>query len=523
MAQAAAWDAIIIGSGIGGLAAAAALAKTGCKVLVLERHYTLGGLTQTFSREGFTWATGVHYIGGVGPGASKTNAFGRLLSWLSDDALAFAPIGSPYDIVRFPDAFSFAFEAPEAALVARLKATFPDEADALDAYFVAVHAAQKAMLAYFAMGAMPRPLAAIYGVFQKRKVARWVNTTTAALIARTIRDPSLAALLAARWGDHGIPPSRAPFPLHALVLGSYLEGAYYPVGGPARFAEALAASIRKAGGELRTSTEVARILVERGRATGVVLADGNELRVRAVISDMGAHNTVERLPAEADRIHADVATWRNAIAAIKPAASYIALYLGFEGDIRALGASAANVWIYETWDVERAIWMNPVEEDAPGLFVSFASLKDAAHDPGSQQRHTAEVVAFADWNVFAPWHGTDPKHRPEDYLALKDWTERRLVTQFQRHFPALAPLIRYHELSTPLSQAHFVAAHEGAMYGLEMSRERLRSARLRCSTPLPGLYLAGQDAAGPGVQGAFMGGFMAAASIEPRLFARMSS
>ena len=61
------------------------------------------------------------------------------------------------------------------------------------------------------------------------------------------------------------------------------------------------------------------------------------------------------------------------------------------------------------------------------------------------------------------------------------------------------------------------------MYGLEMSRERMRTGRLRCATPLPGLYLAGQDAAGPGVQGAFMGGFMAAASIEPRLFARMSS
>ena len=213
MRQVATWDAIIIGSGIGGLAAAAALARTGRKVLVLERHYTLGGLTQTFSRQGFTWATGVHYIGGVGPEATKTNAFGRLLNWLSDDALAFAPIGSPYDIVRFPDAFSFVFEAPETALVARLKATFPYEADAIDAYFDAVHAAQQAMFAYFAMGAMPRPLAAIFGVFQKRKVARWVDTTTAALIARTIRNPSLAALLAARWGDHGMPPSRAPFAL----------------------------------------------------------------------------------------------------------------------------------------------------------------------------------------------------------------------------------------------------------------------------------------------------------------------
>ena len=314
------------------------------KVLVLERHYTLGGLTQTFSREGFTWGTGVHYIGGVGPEATNTNAFGRLLRWLSDDALTFAPIGPPYDIVRFPDEFSFKFEAPEAALVAQLKATFPDEADALDTYFGAVHAAQHAMLSYFRDGrhaeatrrdlrSLPEAQGGALGGDDDRDADRPHDPQP---VARRIARGPLGR-------PPGIPPSRAPFPLHALVLGSYLDGAYYPVGGPARLAEALAASIRNAGGELRTSAEVVRILVERDRVTGVVLADGSELRAHAVISDMGAHNTVERLPAEADRIPTEVGTWRNAIAAIRPAASYIALYLGFEGDIRALGASAANV------------------------------------------------------------------------------------------------------------------------------------------------------------------------------------
>jgi all-trans-retinol 13,14-reductase len=517
----AAQDAIVIGSGIGGLAAAAAIAKSGRKVLLLERHYALGGLTQTFSREGFTWATGVHYIGGLQPGARQVDVFGRLLRWLSDGALAFASIGSSYDIVRFPDGFSFAFEAPEAALIARLKATFPADTRAIDRYFHAVHGAQKAMMAYFAMNAMPRPIAAIYRLLNKGGITRWADTTAAVFIARVTANPQLAALLAARWGDHGMPPSRAPFALHALVLGSYFDGAYYPVGGPARLAETLATSIRSDGGELRSNAEVARILVENGRATGVLLADGHEVRARTVISAMGAHNTLERLPREADRSNAELADWRATIEAMKPVASYIALYLGFEGDIRACGATAANVWIYESYDVEHTIWKDPAEGDAPGLFVSFASLKDPTHDPGPRQRHTAEVIVFAQWDIFAAWQGTDPRHRPDEYLALKHSIEGRLLAQFQRHFPDLSGLIRYHELSTPLSQAHFVGAHEGAMYGLEMSRERMHAANLRCATPLPGLYLAGQDAGGPGVQGAFMGGFMAAASIEPRLFARI--
>ena len=61
------WDAIVVGSGMGGLGAATALARRGRRVLVLEQHAVAGGLTQTFTRRDWTFATGVHYIGGVGP------------------------------------------------------------------------------------------------------------------------------------------------------------------------------------------------------------------------------------------------------------------------------------------------------------------------------------------------------------------------------------------------------------------------------------------------------------------------
>jgi all-trans-retinol 13,14-reductase len=56
------------------------------------------------------------------------------------------------------------------------------------------------------------------------------------------------------------------------------------------------------------------------------------------------------------------------------------------------------------------------------------------------------------------------------------------------------------------------------MYGIEMSAERMRHSALKVRTPVPGLLLAGQDVINLGVPGAFMGGFMAAASIEPRLW-----
>ena len=69
------WDAIVIGSGIGGLSTAALLAKyAGQRVLVLERHYTAGGYTHAFRRPGYEWDAGVHYIGAVNDRESPVRA-----------------------------------------------------------------------------------------------------------------------------------------------------------------------------------------------------------------------------------------------------------------------------------------------------------------------------------------------------------------------------------------------------------------------------------------------------------------
>ena len=434
-----------------------------------------------------------------------------MLHWLTDGRLRFASLGSLYDIVRLPK-FEFPIEAPRATYVARLKATFPDECAAIDRYFALCDDAQQANSALFIAGALPPPLGAMLRAFNAKRIRRALGTTTATAVG-DIRDVRLAALLAARWGDYGVVPARSPFAVHALVTGSYFAGAYYPIGGPAKFAQTLGETIILAGGELRTHAEVTEIRVTHNRVSGVRLTTGESIDAPVVISAMGARNTIAALP------NTIAPEWRQSIESLQPSVSYVNLYLGFSGDIREHGATSANVWIYESNDIGR-VWEQPLEEDAPSLYVSFPSLKDLAHR--DNRHHTAEVLAICRWEPFAAWFDSTAKERPQAYTAAKARIEERLLAQFKRHFASLAPLIDFHEISTPLTQASFVSADRGAMYGIEMSAERMGHSVLRTRTPVRGLLLAGQDAVSPGVQGAFMGGFIAAALLEPRLWRQMT-
>jgi all-trans-retinol 13,14-reductase len=269
---------------------------------------------------------------------------------------------------------------------------------------------------------------------------------------------------------------------------------------------------------VRTRAEVTELLIEQGAMAGVRLKDGTELTCPLVFSDAGAHNTVMHLlpPNLRD------AAWAREIASFQPSACHVQLYLGLEGDIQACGATPSNHWFHESWDLGDALWRDPAHDPVPPvLFVSFPSLKDTAPRPELPVKHTAEVVAWTDWEVFAPWGASRIGRRPPDYTALKRLIEERLLAQFGRHFPALAPMIVVREVSTPLTSLAFTAAVQGGVYGLEASPRRFLSDSLRARTPVPGLFLTGQDVSSAGITGAMMGGVIAAAAVEPRIMSHV--
>jgi phytoene dehydrogenase-like protein len=120
-------DVVVIGSGIGGLTAARMLAEFGGRrVLVLEQHYTLGGMMHEFTREGrYHFGTGVHY---------PTAGPGPVLHYLADGRAQFHRLPYDYDMLHFPG-FDFAVPASETEFRARLKARFSEEAGSVDRFF----------------------------------------------------------------------------------------------------------------------------------------------------------------------------------------------------------------------------------------------------------------------------------------------------------------------------------------------------------------------------------------------------
>jgi all-trans-retinol 13,14-reductase len=491
------WDAIVIGSGIGGLAAAALLAQhAGKKVLVLERHTTAGGFTHTFDRKGWEWDVGVHYIGQVHPEGSMLR---RLFDHVSDGSLRWEPMGEVYDTVVIGGQ-RWDYVAGRENWRSRMREYFPDETGAIDRYLELVSEATRSARTFFAEKAMPRIPALVAGPWLRRAFLRHADRTLGEVLD---------------GGDHGLPPAKASFAIHAMIFNHYLRGAAYPVGGAASIARAIAPMIEMHGGEIVIGAEAASVVVENERASGVRMTKGGEIRAPLVLSDAGVPNTAHSLLPEGTPGRDQLL---GTLQHTARSASHICLYAGLDATDEEIGLTRPNLWVYSSVDQDGDIarFMADPNAPVPLAYISFPSAKDPDFGSRCPGRATIEVVSIAPYEWFRKWQDTRWMKRGDDYTQLKEELSRRLIEILEREVPQVAGKIAYHELSTPLSTRHFGNYPKGEIYGLEHTPARFRERALRPRTGLKGFYLTGQDVCTAGVAGALFGAVLCASTILGR-------
>jgi all-trans-retinol 13,14-reductase len=503
------FDAIVVGSGLGGLTAGALYARSGRRILVLERNDACGGAATVYQHDGLAIEASLHEMDGLDEGDAKTPL---LRSLGLDRKLPFVDVGDLYEVrgplIGAPFALPHGVDAAYAALVAR----FPRHAQGLRTYLERISAVREAV--------------AFAGMHQDDSGGWWLRHASEAVrrVWPLLRegqatvgevldelfdsDEAVKVALSANFSYYHDDPDRMSFLRYAIPQASYLAGGgHYVRGGSKALTDALIAIIRKAGGIVETGREVDTLLINLTGVSGVRhrKRSGGDAAfddAPVVFGSAAPHRLAEMLP-EASRATflapyahrpLSISLWTVSIGLSRPPGEF---------GVRRYSTFILPAWMTALSDLREtgALMADPEGARLPAyVFVDYQQIDSGLNQPGRY------FASFCGIDNLSNWMGLSSKAKAE---RKERWMDR-LIADLDREFPGIAGAVDHREMATAETMAHYLNTPGGAVYGFAPEGSLVSALTFTPRTHIDGLWLASAYTFGGGFTGAMLGGAEAA-------------
>lgn len=492
---------IIIGSGIGGLLCGYLLSKEGLDVTVLEKHTIPGGNLQCFSRNGYEFETGVHYIGALENGQTlykywkyfalaekirlkklDEDGFDRIVFGEQEFALA-----QGFD--NFTEKLSPYFGGDNGE-VSRFIANIRDVVSLFPLYNLE-HQGEHRELQYAAKSAQQ-----FFSTFKSvSPVSPLINNGKGPYQSRLI---TLGSVLA---GNNYLYAGNSASPLHmaALINHSFISSAYRLVGGSGQIANLLVSAIRSHGGNVLTGHEV-KFIDRQNNSYIVTTTAGDGFEASMVISDIHPARTVSMMQPGLMRT-----AFRSRIATLANTASPFMLFLSLKkGSFPYLNH---NVFYHRSADV----WS---ESEAKGSdWPQMYLLSMGCLNPDQKFAETVTIMTYLKWDEVKAWEHSRHGRRDKNYREFKEERASRLLQMVGQRFPQLVSSIQHVTAATPLTFRDYLGNPEGSLYGIQKDWNDPVQTSVVARTKLPGFFFTGQNTNLHGVLGVTIGSVITCGEI----------
>lgn len=458
------YDTIVIGAGNGGLSSAAKLALNGHKILVLERHNIPGGCGTSFRRGRFEFEVALHQLSSMGSPEDPGELRKLFREYGIEDKIEWIPIKSLYQ-VNLPSGLDQSIPADRQEAVKVLSERFPKEKDNVKRYFDTVYAFHEQTSAFMEAsknsskktpGELKKLL--VSKLFGKKYpvLAKYALCSTQEVLDEFFEDKELQLCLSAYWCFMGMPPERFPFSILARCTAIYIEdGPYYLRGGSQVISQALADTIKEHGGTILYNCGAEEIIVEDGKARGVIDALGRRHTSRHIISGISPVDTYFNLVKD-DQYTRKA---KEYLSAYTVGISAITCFIGLDCTPEEIGFTDSFNLTYDNLEC------NETFDESHKLLPHIDPLINTCYtvdDPKVSPEGTS-VITAGTLKYGRPWMGLSP----EEYYEKKYEAGDIIVERLEKMYPGLREHIEEIEIATPLTHMRYLHHPEGAIYGFE--------------------------------------------------------